>query len=262
MTEPEFYVGLNELLKKTSLSDLKVYLRWHLLHSAGPALGKAIVDEDFRFRSTALTGEKQLLPKWKRCVETADHLLDDATKAAAKDKLSRIFNKIGYPDHWRNYDGLTIDRGSYLANRMRAATFESKRDLAKIGKPLDRSEWLMSPPAVNAYYHASLNEIVFPAGILQPPFFNRAAGKPVNYGAIGMVMGHELTHGFDDQGRQFDGQGNLREWWTKEVGEAFNQRAACVAKQYDGYLVLGEPVNGKLTLGENIADIGGIQQFW
>src|SRR4029077_13951391 len=154
---------------------------------------------------------------------------------------------------------LEIDRTSYLANLMRGATFESRRQLDKIGRPVDRTEWLITAPTVNAYYNPSLNEIVFPAGILQPPFFTAAAADPVNYGAIGMVMGHELTHGFDDQGRQFDAIGNLRDWWTPPVKKSFTDRSECVARQYDKYEVVGEHVNGRLTLGENIADLGGLK---
>ena len=302
VTVPAFFTGLSELLQKTPIAELKPYLRWHAVHHAAGALGKAFVDEDFRFRSSAFTGEKQILPRWKRCVEATDGAMgealarpfvrltfgeegkqlsqemirgieaaferdlatlswmDDATRTAARDKMRRIVNKIGYPDRWRNYDGLAVSRKSYLENRDRAAAFERARDLAKIGKPVDATEWLMSPPQVNAYYEPSRNEIVFPAGILQAPFFNKDAPLAQNYGAIGMVMGHELTHGFDDEGRQFDGAGNLRDWWSKDVGQAFNDRAACVAKQYDGYTILDkQKVNGKLTLGENIADIGGLK---
>jgi predicted metalloendopeptidase len=143
---------------------------------------------------------------------------------------------------------------------MNAAAFEERRQLAKIGHPVDRSEWLITPPTVNAYYNVSLNEMVFPAGILQPPFFTREAGEAVNYGAIGMVMGHEFTHGFDDQGRKFDARGDLRDWWSPEVGEAFTTRAACLVRQFDGYTAVGDRhVNGTLTLGENIADLGGLK---
>ncbi|HJZ87647.1 MAG TPA: M13 family metallopeptidase [Polyangia bacterium] len=305
VTNPDFFGALNELLAKTRPGDLKTYLRWQMVNAAAPALGKQFVDEDFHFRAAALTGEKEILPRWKRCVETIDGQMgealarpfvaqtfgadgkarsqaiittierafennlgtlgwmDAATRAQAIDKLHRIVNKIGYPDPWRNYDALEIDRTSYLKNRIRAAVFESKRVLAKIGKPVDRGEWGMSPPTVNAYYNALLNEMVFPAGILQPPFFNRAAGLSTNYGGIGMVMGHELTHGFDDQGRKFDAAGNLRDWWSPEVNKVFTEHADCVAQQYDGYVVIdGQHINGRLTLGENIADLGGLKMAW
>jgi putative endopeptidase len=186
--------------------------------------------------------------------------MDDATRKAAFGKLGKIANKIAYPDKWRNYDKLEISRDSYALNAQRSAAFEHARQLAKIGKPVDRTEWQMSPPTVNAYYDAQLNEMVFPAGILQPPFYSNAAPRSTNYGAIGMVMGHELTHGFDDEGRQFDLDGNLKDWWSKSVNEEFERRAECVKKQYDSYTVLGDlHVNGKLTLGENIADLGGVK---
>jgi endothelin-converting enzyme/putative endopeptidase len=186
--------------------------------------------------------------------------MDTETRAQAQRKLSKIANKIAYPDKWRSYEGLTIDRSSYFSNVMRADTFEMKRQLAKIGKPVDRTEWLMTPPTVNAYYDASMNEMVFPAGILQPPFYSNTVSMPTNFGGIGMVMGHELTHGFDDEGRQFDADGNLKDWWSQKVNGEFENRASCVEKQFDGYTVLGDlHVNGKLTLGENIADLGGVK---
>ncbi len=185
--------------------------------------------------------------------------MDQDTKTKAVEKLELIANKIGYPDKWRDYTALTIDAKSYAGNSARAAEFETKRQLAKIGKPVDRNEWLMTPPTVNAYYEPTMNEMVFPAGILRPPFFGAQMTTAINFGAIGMVMGHELTHGFDDEGRQFDGKGNLRDWWTKGSGEAFEKRAACVDAQYSDFVVHGEKVNGKLTMGENVADLGGLK---
>ncbi len=186
--------------------------------------------------------------------------MDDAARAASRDKLRKIDNKIGYPEKWRDYSTLKIGRESLLANLDEAAWFETRRDLAKIGKPVDRNEWSMTPPEVNAYYNTSMNEMVFPAGIMQVPFFKTDAPVVTNHGGLGMVMGHELTHGFDDQGRQFDGDGNLHEWWSPEVTKAFEQRAACVADKYDQYVAVDEVhLNGKLTLGENIADIGGLK---
>lgn len=186
--------------------------------------------------------------------------MDAETKAQAVMKLAKINNKVAYPDTWRNYDALVVTRESYLRNRISADQFEFARDLKKIGKPVDRNEWFMSPPTVNAYYEPSLNEMVFPAGILQPPFYSNTLTLPTNYGAIGMVMGHEATHGFDDEGRQFDKDGNLKDWWTARSSAEFDKRAECVTKQFDDYLVLGDQhVNGKLTLGENIADLGGVK---
>ena len=186
--------------------------------------------------------------------------MDEAARAASREKLRKIDNKIGYPEKWRDYSTMKIGRESLLENVEEASWFETRRDLAKIGKPLDRNEWEMTPPEVNAYYNPSMNEMVFPAGILQTPFFKTDAPVIPNHGGIGMVMGHELTHGFDDQGRQFDGDGNLHEWWSPEVGKAFDERAACVADKYDQYVAVDDVhLNGKLTLGENIADIGGLK---
>jgi putative endopeptidase len=184
--------------------------------------------------------------------------MDDGTRARARTKLVAIANKIGFPDKWRDYGTLTVARGDYVGNRVRASVFEVKRDLGKIGKPVDRGEWQMTPPAVNAYYEPALNEMVFPAGILAAPFFSNTATRATNYGAIGMVIGHELTHGFDDEGRQYDDKGNLRDWWTPAVNTEFNARAACVEKQYNDYVAIGDlHLKGKLTLGENLADLGG-----
>jgi endothelin-converting enzyme/putative endopeptidase len=186
--------------------------------------------------------------------------MDPPSRQAALDKLGKIANKIGYPDTWRNYDSLAIERGKYLENAVHGSVFETHRQLGKIGKPVDRGEWDMTPPTVNAYYNASMNEMVFPAGILQQPYYTVGMKPWVAFGGIGMVMGHELTHGFDDEGRQFDGDGNLREWWTKGVSAEFDKRADCVKKQYDDYAVLGDVhLNGKLTLGENLADLGGVK---
>ena len=184
--------------------------------------------------------------------------MDEPTRKAAFGKLAKIANKIAYPDKWRSYDGLAIARDSYAKNMIAGSSYEHRRQMAKIDKPVDRAEWQMSPPTVNAYYDAQLNEMVFPAGILQPPFYANASPMPTNFGGIGMVMGHELTHGFDDEGRQFDAEGNLKDWWSGSVNTEFERRAECVQKQFDGYVVLGDVhVNGKLTLGENIADLGG-----
>jgi putative endopeptidase len=181
------------------------------------------------------------------------------TRKAAIAKLDAFMPKIGYPDKWRDYSTLSIDRGNYVVNVMNATRFESMRDLAKIGKPVDRTEWQMTPPTVNAYYNPLLNEIVFPAGILQPPFFDPSADDAVNYGGIGAVIGHEMTHGFDDQGRKFDAQGNLKEWWTPADLKNYEGRAACVEKQFSGYIFEGDQhLNGKLVLGESIADLGGL----
>jgi putative endopeptidase len=182
-----------------------------------------------------------------------------ATKQQALRKLDAFTVKIGYPDAWRDYSTLTIDRGPAVLNGIRAAEFEFKRNIAKLGKPVNRVEWGMTPPTVNAYYNSRMNEIVFPAGILQPPFFDAAADDAVNYGGIGAVIGHEMTHGFDDQGRKSDADGNLKDWWTAEDAEKYKARSSMVEKQYDGYVAIDSlHVNGKLTLGENTADLGGL----
>ena len=180
------------------------------------------------------------------------------TKKQAKVKLDAIRNKIGYPDVWRDYSKLSIRDGDLLGNYQRANEFEARRQIAKINKPLDRQEWGMTPPTVNAYYNGSRNEIVFPAGILQPPFFDKTMDDAVNFGGIGYVIGHELTHGFDDQGRKFDPNGNLRDWWTAQDGQEFEKRAGCVANEYGNFVAVDDlKLNGKLTLGENTADNGG-----
>jgi putative endopeptidase len=182
-----------------------------------------------------------------------------ATKKQAVAKLDAFLNKIGYPDKWRDYSALEIDRGPYVLNRARANAFEKRRDLNKIGKPVDRMEWLMSPPTVNAYYNPQINEIVFPAGILQPPFFDAEADDAYNYGGMGSVIGHEMTHGFDDQGARFDATGNLKNWWTDEDLKNFKARADCVINQFNGFEVeKGLNMNGNLVVGESIADLGGL----
>jgi endothelin-converting enzyme/putative endopeptidase len=184
--------------------------------------------------------------------------MSDATKKQAKLKLVAIRNKIGYPDTWRDYTLLTVSRGDLIGNFARANEFEAKRQIAKIGKPLDRKEWGMTPPTVNAYYNGSYNEIVFPAGILQPPFFDKNMDDAVNFGGIGVVIGHELTHGFDDSGRKFDPEGNLRDWWTEQDGKEFEKRVSCVADEYGSFIAVDDlKLNGRLTLGENTADNGG-----
>jgi putative endopeptidase len=181
------------------------------------------------------------------------------TREAALEKLDAFAQKIGYPDRWRDYSTLATSRGPYASNALAASVFEFRRDLAKVGKPVDRSDWDMTPPTVNAYYQAARNEIVFPAGILQPPFFDASADDAVNYGGIGGVIGHEMTHGFDDAGRKFDAQGNQRDWWTPEDLKNYEDRARCVEKQFDAYVVEGDlHENGKLVLGEAIADLGGV----
>jgi len=298
---PDFVSEFNSLLKKTSLLNLKTYLSWRLVDAFTEALPARFIQEKFDFVSRALSGQKKIESRWKRCVKATDNQLgfalgrsfveiaygedgkaksqsmikniesafqallkklpwmDESTKREALRKLGKINNKIGYPDHWRNYDALKVDRNSYLKSLISARGFMSQYELSKIGRPVDKNEWQMTPPMVNAYYNSSMNEIVFPAGILQYPFFNRLSPDTSNFGAIGVVMGHELTHGFDDQGRKFNAEGNLTDWWSEKVEQDFVKKAACVEQEYSSFEALpGLFVNGKLTLGENIADQGGM----
>ncbi len=299
--QPNFFEALNRELTSVPLPEWKTYLRWHLVHSAAPSLSSKFVEENFNFYQRTLEGTKEIQPRWKRCVQSADRNLGFAlgklyvaenfppeakaradqmvrnliaalredlatlswmgpeTRKAALAKLEAFTPKIGYPDKWRDYSSYKVERGAHAVNVLNGALYEHRRDMDKIGKPVDRTEWGMTPPTVNAYYSASRNEIVFPAGILQPPFFDAAADDAVNYGGIGAVIGHEMTHGFDDQGRKFDAQGNLKNWWTAEDLKNYQERANCVEKQFDAYVVEGDlHQNGKLVLGESIADLGGL----
>jgi endothelin-converting enzyme/putative endopeptidase len=185
--------------------------------------------------------------------------MTSVTKQRALEKLRTVANKIGYPDNWRDYSGLEIAGDDEMGNVLRARAFEFNRQLAKIGKPVDRGEWQMTPPTVNAYYDPQKNDINFPAGVLQPPLFDANSDDAPNYGNTGGTIGHELTHGFDDEGRQFDAQGNLRDWWTAEDAKQFEQRVACTSDQYSQYVIVDDiKINGKLTLGEDVADLGGL----
>lgn len=238
--------------------------RWKRCTSAvdqqiGEALGQVYVQKYFppEAKARALDLVHNLLAALRDDLQTLPWM-SPATRKAAIEKLEAFTIKIGYPDKWRDYSALKIDRGSYVVNTFRATQFETVRDLAKIGKPVDRGEWGMTPPTVDAYDNAQLNEIVFPAGILQPPFYDPKRDDAYNYGGIGAVIGHEITHGFDDQGAQFDPRGNLKNWWTPEDLKSFQDRGECVAKQFDGYEVeKGLHENGKLVEGESIADLGG-----
>jgi len=230
-------------------------------HLLGEALGQLYVARAFppEARTKAVAMVDNIKGALRDRLKTLDWM-SPATRKEALRKLEAIAVKVGYPSKWRDYSGLAVDQGIYVLNVMQAEAFLRRQEFAKIGKPVDRSEWGMTPPTVNAYYNPSQNEIVFPAGILQPPFFDPKADDAVNYGGIGMVIGHELTHGFDDQGRQFDAEGNLRDWWTPEDEKIYKERAAKIAEQYDGYVVIDNlHINGKLTLGENIADLGGLK---
>jgi putative endopeptidase len=299
--QPDFFKAVDSVLASVPLADWKVYLRWHLIHSAAPALPPKFVDENFKFFIKTLTGAQELQPRWRRCVESTDRhlgealgqyyvqrafppaakasaqemvrnliaaLRDDlktldwmspATRQKALEKLDAITPKIGYPDKWRDYAKFQVARDSYIQNILRGDEFQNDYEMAKIGKPTDRAEWGMTPPTVNAYYRATNNEIVFPAGILQPPFYDPHRDDAYNYGGMGAVIGHEMTHGFDDQGAKFDAKGNRTNWWTPEDLKNFTARGDCIAKQFDSYEAEpGLHENGKLVEGESIADLGGL----
>jgi putative endopeptidase len=262
LSEP--FVEANFKLRQALTGQKENQARWKRCvdlvdGSLGEALGQRYVDVTF-----GADGKQRML-KMVDALETslAEDIHDlswmgDDTKKQAKVKLDAIRNKIGYPDVWRDYSSIVIRPDDLMGNVERTTEFESKREIAKINKPLDRKEWGMTPPTVNAYYSGSFNEIVFPAGILQPPFFDKKMDDAVNFGGIGVVIGHELTHGFDDQGRKFDPHGNLRDWWTEQDGKEFEKRASCIADEYSSFVAVDDlKLNGKLTLGENTADNGG-----
>jgi endothelin-converting enzyme/putative endopeptidase len=227
----------------------------------GHDLGRRYVDATFGPEGKARTDE--LIVALRDSLRTDLKGLDwmtAKTRKRALEKLSSTMDKIGYPDKWRDYEGVRISSSDLLGSIRSARVYEEHRQLNKIGKPVDRKEWDMTPPTVNAYYNAQLNEIVFPAGILQSPFFDRDGDQAFNLGAIGVVIGHEMTHGFDDEGRKFDAKGNMSDWWTPEDGKKFEEKASCIADQYSGYEPIpGLHLNGRLTLGENTADNGGVR---
>jgi putative endopeptidase len=298
--QPDFFKAVSSAIQDAPIDDWKAYLRWKLLDAAASSMSSNFVNEDFSFRST-LTGAREMLPRWRRCLSSADRVvgealgreyvkvaftpeakkkalemadnlravmkeriehadwMSEATRKQALVKLASFNRKIGYPDTWRDYSSLRVESAPYVVNILNARRFGAERDRAKIGKPVDRGEWGMTPPTVNAYYNPQLNEVVFPAGRLQAPFFRPTYDEGANYGGIGGTIGHEMSHGFDDEGRQFDAQGTLRDWWTAEDAKRYTERATVVEKQYDAYTVLDTVhVNGKLTLGENLADVVGV----
>ena len=300
VTSLPFFAGLSVLLGAEQPKAWRNYLSWQLAHGLAMSGPKRFVDEAFALsqaltgqpkledrwkrcisatdealgellaqpyvarhfagaaRSDAEEMVKQIGAAFGRQLEGLAWM-DDATRTKAKEKLAGMNFKIGYPNAWRAYDFAVAPKG-HLANLLTSRAFEVQRDLAKMGKPVDRAEWGMSPPTVNAYYNPLLNEMVFPAGILQPPFYDPRFSVAVNLGGMGMVVGHELTHGFDDEGSQFAADGNLTAWWTPEVRTRFDEKTSCVAAQYERYEPLpGLKLNGKLTLGENIADLGGVK---
>ena len=228
----------------------------------GEGAGRLYVAEHFRPESKARAQELvgNLIEAYRRDISALDWM-GEQTKAKALDKLAAFTPKIGYPDRWRDYSGLVVQADDLVGNLRRGVAFETDREWAKLGSPVDRGEWFMGPQTVNAYYNPGMNEIVFPAAILQPPFFDAEADDAVNYGAIGSVIGHEIGHGFDDQGSRYDGSGNLTDWWTSGDRERFDTRAKALIEQYDGLSTRdlpGEKVNGALTVGENIGDLGGV----
>ena len=243
--------------------------RWkRAIDATNRALGFALGEEYVRRRfppqakERALVLVKNLQTALRARLEKLDWM-SAPTRQAAYAKLASFTPKIGYPDKWRDYSALAIQRGSYFDNMRAAELFETRRQIARIGKPLDRSEWMMLPQTVNAYYNPLQNEVVFPAAQMQPPYFDAQADDAVNYGGIGAVIGHELLHGFDDEGSRFDAQGNLRDWWTATDRKRFEARTEKLVKQFDAYVPIDElHINGKLTLGENIADLGGVLVAW
>ncbi|MEV7610572.1 M13-type metalloendopeptidase [Microbacterium sp. NPDC089320] len=304
VSQPSFLEGLGSLLTVERLDEWKAWLRAQVVHAAAPYLTDDIVQENFSFYGTELTGVPSIRERWKRGVSVTEGALSEAigkvyverhyppTAKAAMDelvanlieayrqsitdlewmtaetreralaKLDSFTPKIGHPAVWRDYSSLEIDRADLFGNVRRAAIFEHDRNVAKVGKPIDRDEWHMPPQMVNAYYNPSMNEIVFPAAILQYPFFDASRDAAANYGGIGAVIGHEIGHGFDDQGSRYDGDGKLEDWWTDADRSAFEQRTTALIAQYDALVPEGldaeHHVNGALTIGENIGDLGGL----
>lgn len=290
------------IIRREPVAVLQDYLSWKVINSAAGYLSDDFVNANFEFYGKALSGSKELRPRWRRTIDAVngamgeavgqlyvekyfpaqakermlnlvDNLktalgerisqlewMDDETKSKAQEKLGTFIVKIGYPDKWKDYSSLEIREDSYWQNMMRASEFEYGEMIAELGKPVDKTKWYMSPQTVNAYYSPSSNEICFPAGILQPPFFYMNGDDAINYGGIGVVIGHEMTHGFDDQGRKFDKDGNLADWWTAGDAQRFEERAGVLVNYFDNIVVLDTVhANGTYTLGENIADHGGLQ---
>lgn len=299
--QPKYFTTLNNIIKKYTIDQWKIYLRWHLLNDFSPYLSSDFEKQNFAFYSTTLRGVKEMKPRWKRALENSNNFvgeqigklfvekhfpeeqkkrvlgyihnigevfkervaklewMSDSTKTKALDKLSKFTYKIGYPDKWKDYSSIEIVKDNFVQNMMNVRAFEYAEMMGKLGKPVDKTEWGMTPQTINAYYNPTMNEIVFPAAILQPPFFNPDADDAVNYGGIGGVIGHEFSHGFDDQGSQFDGDGNLKNWWSDEDRKNFDHLTGKLVDQFNKFKVIDDTyVNGQLTLGENIADLAGI----
>jgi len=302
VAQPDFLREAERLLDEMSVDSWRAYLRWNLLDAAAPALPTAFVNQDFAFRGQVLSGQRELQPRWQRCVRIADasigqllgqeyvrrnftpearrkmgelinNLIDALgedipklpwmgvkTKTQALAKLGAFKRRIGYPDVWRDYSALDFSRDSYAQNLFASREFTLRRNVNRIGKLYDPNEWgVFTPATVNASYNPARNFITFPAGILQPPFYDPNADDAYNYGGIGMVIGHEMSHGFDDQGSKFDAAGNLRNWWTPEDLKNFQARAECIVNQYGEFVVEpGLNIQGKLVTGEAIGDLGGL----
>ena len=239
--------------------------RWkRAIHSVDGALGEALGEKYGKKYLTEKNKKKvktmvdNIIAAYKERINAVDWM-NDSTKAKAQEKLNSVMVKVGYPDKWIDYSTLEVSRESYFKNQLNATAFHFNKMMNKLGKPVDRTEWGMSPPTVNAYYNPSMNEIVFPAGIMQPPFFNPDADDALNYGSMGAIIGHELTHGFDDEGNKFDAKGNMLNWWTAQDKKQFEERTTKIVEQFNGFVAIDTMhVNGELTLGENIADLGGL----
>src|SRR6185436_17703296 len=301
VAQPEYFREANRLLTDVPLDAWKAYLRWNAIDAAAPLLSTPFVNEDFAFRGKTLSGQKEIQPRWQRCVRSADQtigeilgqeyvkraftpeakqkmneLIDNLvaalredipkltwmgpeTKQAALAKLDAFRRRIGYPDKWIDYSSVDVGRDSYAANVFASQAFRVRRAAGRVGKPDDPNEWgFFTPATVNAGYSPTRNDITFPAGILQPPFYDPNADEAYNYGGIGTVIGHEMTHGFDDQGSKFDAAGNLRNWWSEQDLKNFQARAECIAQQYGEFVVEDNlKLQGNLVTGEAIADLGG-----
>ena len=301
--EPSFFTGIAGLLQTEKLEDWKLWLKWEIISGTAPYLTEAIVNQNFKFYGTTLSGTPQQRERWKRGVAVTEGALGEeigkeyvarhfppaakaamdelikylieayrisitnldwmspATKTKALEKLGKFTPKVGYPDKWRDYSALEITSDDLMGNMLRVAKFERDYELAKIGVPVDKTEWHMTPQTVNAYYSPRGNEVVFPAAILQSPYFDLAADAATNYAGIGATIGHEIGHGFDDQGSKFDGDGNLNDWWVDSDRVEFEKRANVLIEQFNALHPVDAPemsVNGALTVGENIGDLGGL----
>ncbi len=301
--QPDFLATLSSLWQSEPLDAWKAWMCWRVINTRAPYLGEEIVQANFDFHGTVMSGAEVIRERWKRGVSLVEHLLGEAvgklyverhfpprskarmeelvanlieayrrsistlpwmspgTRDKALEKLGKFTPKIGYPDAWRDYSDVAIDPTDLYGNVRRGSAAENDRELAKLGGPVDRGEWFMTPQTVNAYYNPGMNEIVFPAAILQPPFFDADADDAANYGGIGAVIGHEIGHGFDDQGSKYDGDGNLVNWWTEQDRAEFSERAAMLIDQYNRFepkALPGKNVNGEFTIGENIGDLGGL----